>query len=67
MTIKNENPIDSFVENSKKNRKIKISEDDIKKINDLLEDANNEETFEDRELPLVAKSKETSVGPQLRN
>ncbi len=57
MTAKNENPIDSFVEISKKNRNVKISEDDLKRINDLLEDANTDEAFEDGELPLVAKPK----------
>lgn len=65
MTTKNENPIDSFVEISKKNRNVKISEDDLKKINDLLEDANNEEAFEDGDLPLVAKSNDRHQESQL--
>ena len=65
MTLKNDNPIDSFVENSKKNRKANISEDDLKRINDLLEDANNEEAFEDGDLPLVAKANERTKESQL--
>lgn len=65
MTAKNENLIDSFIEISKKNRNMKISEDDLKKINDLLKDANNEEAFEDSYLPLVAKSNERHQESQL--
>jgi hypothetical protein len=67
MAIKNENPIDSFVENSKKNRERnrKISDDDLKRINDLLEEANKEEAEQDKELPIAAKSNEIEIESQV--
>ena len=43
MTNENKKPIDSFVENSKKNRNRTATDEDLKKVNDLLEEANAEE------------------------
>lgn len=65
MTNKTENPIDSFVENSKKNRSRTVSDEDLKRINDLLDEANAEESELDDSMPLVAKSSETQVEPQV--